>query len=70
MHGFTYQEISMGETTNGQSDQMSRPALESEIFCLKAVIVAYDQATIRALRQNISLSSSGPERKLYRKKQQ
>ena len=56
---------------------LSGPALESEIFCLKAVIVACsygvsnsrpahtykqrEQATITALRQNISLSSSGPE---------
>ena len=34
---------------------ISGPALQSEVFCLKAVIVAYDQATITAVRQNISL---------------
>ena len=40
---------------------ISGPALQSEIFCLKAVIVAYNQATITAVRPNISLWSAGPE---------
>ena len=39
----------------------SGPALQSEIFCLTAIIVAWLYATITALRQNISLWSAGPE---------
>ena len=39
----------------------SGPALQSEIFCLTAIIVAWLYATITALRQNISIWNAHPE---------
>ena len=43
----------------------SGSTLQSEIFCLTAVIVAWLYAAITALRQNISLWSAGPEMAIH-----